>query len=83
MELGSEEDAEAVFTLYQDQKLFILGNPVDVKYSRYDHLSRPEEQHTSQCVLLVSIICHDSSTLPLRHFYTVLSFARCFSSLGL
>ena len=76
VELETVEDAEIVYNTYQKQKLFILDNAVDVKYSRYDHLSRPEEEHTSQCVLLVSIISRDFSTLSLRHFYAVyLSFS--------
>ena len=71
VELETVEDAEVVYNTYQKQKLFILDNAVDVKYSRYDHLSCPEEEHTSQCVLLVSIISRDFSTLSLRHFYAV------------
>lgn len=71
VELYSEKDAEMVFNYFQVQKLVILGNEVSIKFSRYDRLVRPEEQSSSQCVLLVSIICRDNSTLPLRHFYSV------------
>lgn len=67
----SVEDAETVFHYYQEHKLVILGNEVAVNFSRYERLVRPKEQSASQCVLLVSIICCDNSTLPLRLFYTV------------
>ena len=68
---GSEKDAEMVSNYFQIHKLVILGNEVSIKFSRYDHLVRPEEQSGFQCVLLVSIICRDNSTLSLRHFYSV------------
>ena len=69
--MHSVEDAETVFHYYQEHKLVILGNEVAVNFSRYERLVRPKEQSASQCVLLVSIICCDNSTLPLRLFYTV------------
>ena len=70
----STEDAETVFHYFQEHKLVILGNEVAINFSRYERLVRPKEQSASQCILLVSIICCDNSTLPLRLFYTVCVF---------
>lgn len=66
------EDALKIYNHFTNQKLVILGNEVGVKFSRYDQLVKPEEPVASQCVLLVSIICRDNSTLSLRIFYSVL-----------
>ena len=75
VEMNTVEDAVKVYNHFSEQKLVILGNAVDLKFSHYDQLVKPEEQVLSQCVLLVSIICRDNSTLSLRHFYSVTLFA--------
>ncbi len=71
VEMYSSEDSLKVYNYCNKQKLHVLGNEVEVKFSRYDQLVRQEEQVASQCVLLVSIICRDNSTLSLRNFYSV------------
>ena len=69
--MHTEEDALLVYNKFAVNKLVVLDNEVEVKFSRYEQLVKPEEQVLSQCVLLVSIICRDNSTLSLRNFYSV------------
>lgn len=69
--MHSAEEALKVYEAYSEKQLFILGNEVNVKFSRYNQLIKQEEQVPSQCVLLVSIICRDNSSLTLRTFYSV------------
>lgn len=71
--MNTTEDALKVYNHFSEQQLIILGNAIELKFSHYDKLVKPEEQVLSQCVLLVSIICRDNSTLSLRHFYSVSS----------
>lgn len=72
MEMNNTDDAMAVYNYFQSNSLTILGNKVEVRFSRYDKLTKQEDQSASQRVLLVSIICYDQSTLSLQHFYSVL-----------
>ena len=72
MEMLSTDDAFKVYNRFTKKKLVILDNEVELKFSRYNKLVKPEEPVASQCVLLVSIICRDNSTLSLRNFYFVL-----------
>ena len=67
----SEDAAMRVYSYFNKNKLVILDNLVEMKFSRYDNLVRQENQDLCTCVLLVSIICRDNSTLSLRHFYSV------------
>lgn len=69
--MHSIEDALRVYQIFSEKQLFILNNKVNVKFSRYNKLIKQEEQVASQCVLLVSIICRDNSSLPLVFFYSV------------
>ena len=71
VEMYSSEDSLKVYNYCNKQKLHVLGNEVELKFSRYHQLLRQEQQLASQCVLLVSIICRDNSTLSLRNFYSV------------
>ena len=71
MEMNNTDDAMAVYNYFQSNSLTILGNKVEVRFSRYDKLTKQEDQSAPQRVLLVSIICYDKSTLSLRHFYSV------------
>lgn len=70
--MNNTDDAMAVYNYFQSNSLTILGNKVEVRFSRYDKLTKQEDQSASQRVLLVSIICYDQSTLSLQHFYSVL-----------
>ena len=72
MEMFRNEDALAVYNQFKNKKLIILGNDVDIKFSRYEQLVRSEDLSAPRCVLLVSIICRDNSTLSLRYFYSVM-----------
>ena len=67
----SNDAAMRVYDYFSKNKLVILDNLVEMKFSRYETLVKQEEQDLCSCVLLVSIICRDSSTLSLRHFYSV------------
>lgn len=73
MELSSIQDAQMVCSYFQNNRLIVLGNPCEVRFSRYDKLTKQEDPSAPQCVLLVTIICRDNSTLSLRHFYSVFS----------
>lgn len=79
----SSEDALKVYNYCSKKKLHVLGNEVEVKFSRYEQLIRQEDQVAPQCVLLVSIICRDNSTLSLRNFYSVPHFIPLSFSLDL
>ena len=71
MEMYSNDAAVRVYDYFSKNRLVILDNLVEMKFSRYETLVKQEEQDLCSCVLLVSIICRDNSTLSLRHFYSV------------
>lgn len=75
--MGSVEDALTVKNYFSTKNLVILGNTVELKFSRYTKLVKPEDPSSPQCVLLVSIICHDNSSLPLQQFYFVRVWSVC------
>ena len=69
--MSSTEESQVAYNYFQTNRLTILGNQCEVRFSRYDKLTKQEDQSAPQCVLLVSIIGRDNSTLSLRHFYSV------------
>lgn len=66
------KDAIKVKNFYTENKLIIFGNIVELEFSRYNELVRQNEITSPKCVLLISIICSDGSSISLRQCYSVI-----------